>query len=891
MDHTIMDHTPSYPRRRALAVPTLLLGLLVAAPAVLAPAAHAQSCPAIVHVDASATGAGDGASWAGAFTKLQDGLTLARSCAPTTTALLVAEGVYYPDEGTGLTDDDRTATFALIDGVTLEGGYPSGGGLRDWQAHPTVLSGDVGQDDVNTDGNHVAETTGDLVDDNSYNVLKGRNLSPSTVLDGFTVTAGQANLRGGGFYNDGSGSGNESSPTIRNAAFSGNFATFDGGAVYNNAGIGGTSSPSFTNATFSGNSTFYGGGGAVYNNGGGPNDVLFGTSSPSFTNVTFSGNSARGSGGAVNNFGSYGHTSSPSFTDVTFSGNSAQTGGGGAVYNYGFRGTSSPTFTNVTFSGNTAREEGGAVHNHGYEGTSSPAFTNATFYGNSSPVYYGGAVYNLGAAGGTSSPTFTNATFSGNSAYAGGAVYNNNDGAGTVGPTFVNSILWANTASYGSQIHNRFGTPSLSYTLVQGGCGGSGFGGSATICGAGNLDADPLFVGGGDLRLQAGSPAIDAGDNGAVAGVTTDLDGNDRIFGGAVDMGPYEYALPPNAAPVITGITVPADPVAVDADAAVSASFTDPDAGDAHACTVDYGDGTPAADGTVSGLLCTGTHAYSAAGVYTVTLTVTDAAGESDTEAATDYVVVYDPAAGFVTGNGWIDSPAGAYAADPTLTGQARFGFVSKYKRGQSTPDGRTQFKFNAAGFTFKSTAYEWLVIAGPNAKFKGTGTINDAGDYGFMLTATDGDPDRFRIKVWDADDAVVYDNQLGEGDDSNAGTELGGGQVMIHRTGGSSATGGTSASRGADDAAPTAFALSAAYPNPFAVSATVAFDVPEAAHVRLVVYDVLGREVAVLVDESVEAGTHAAAFDGRGLPSGTYLVRMTTDGGFAQTQRITLMR
>jgi hypothetical protein len=106
---------------------------------------------------------------------------------------------------------------------------------------------------------------------------------------------------------------------------------------------------------------------------------------------------------------------------------------------------------------------------------------------------------------------------------------------------------------------------------------------------------------------------------------------------------------------------------------------------------------------------------------------------------------------------------------------------------------------------------------------------------------------------------------------------------------------GGTSASRGSDSGSeggvPGAFALQAAYPNPFAVSATVAFEVPETAVVRLVVYDVLGREVAVLADGPFEASRHAVVFDAAGLPSGTYLVRMTTVGGFAQTQRITLMR
>ena len=67
------------------------------------------------------------------------------------------------------------------------------------------------------------------------------------------------------------------------------------------------------------------------------------------------------------------------------------------------------------------------------------------------------------------------------------------------------------------------------------------------------------------------------------------------------------------------------------------------------------------------------------------------------------------------------------------------------------------------------------------------------------------------------------------------------------------------------------------------------------AASVRVVVYDVLGREVAVLADSPVEAGRHEVVFEAGSLPAGVYLVRMTTDGasggGFAQTRRITLVR
>ncbi|WP_412062671.1 PKD domain-containing protein [Rubrivirga sp. IMCC45206] len=91
--------------------------------------------------------------------------------------------------------------------------------------------------------------------------------------------------------------------------------------------------------------------------------------------------------------------------------------------------------------------------------------------------------------------------------------------------------------------------------------------------------------------------------------------------------------------------------------------------------------------------------------------------------------------------------------------------------------------------------------------------------------------------------------------------------------------------------AVPDELALGAVFPNPLGRSATVAYDVPEAGTVRVAVYDALGREVAVLVDGAVAAGAHRATLDAAALPSGTYLVRMTTPGGFDASRPITVLR
>ena len=185
----------------------------------------------------------------------------------------------------------------------------------------------------------------------------------------------------------------------------------------------------------------------------------------------------------------------------------------------------------------------------------------------------------------------------------------------------------------------------------------------------------------------------------------------------------------------------------------------------------------------------TSSRTFTTAGVYTVTASVTlDGVVYSDSR----LIVIFDPSAGFVTGGGSIASPAGAYRADLALSGNATFGFVSRYKKGANVPDGQTEFKFHVANFSFNSTSYQWLVVAGRKAQYKGTGTINGAGNYGFLLTATDGDLknggdgiDKFRIKIWNmnAGDAIVYDNAFGASEDIDSANPqaLTGGSIVIH--------------------------------------------------------------------------------------------------------------
>jgi parallel beta-helix repeat protein len=302
----------------------------------------------VIFVDEAATGANDGSSWGDAYTSLQNALAVAQAGKN----ICVAQGTYKPAGPGG----QRTATFQLINGVGIYGGYAGVNepdpNARDVQLYETILSGDL-------DGN---DTPGlDLYDlwndpnraENSYHVVTGSSTEPNAVLDGFTITAGNANGpepndRGGGMYNS------NGSPTVTNCTFSGNTSSNVGGGIFDY-----NSSPTLTNCIFAGNSTL-GWGGGMRNN----------SSSPTLINCTFIGNSASSNGGGMHNLNS----DSPMITNCTFTGNSAS--GGGGIWDN----NSSPIVTNCTFSGNSASSSGGGMYNIG---NSNPTLTNCILWDNS----------------------------------------------------------------------------------------------------------------------------------------------------------------------------------------------------------------------------------------------------------------------------------------------------------------------------------------------------------------------------------------------------------------------------------------------------------------------------------------------------------------------------
>jgi hypothetical protein len=498
------------------------------------------------------------------YTNVQDALDWTNGNGGIDYEIWVAAGIYYPDvdsDGDHL-EDERDESFEILyNNVQLYGGFvgsEGGCGGRDWEANPTILSGDIDQNDVTAAG--VVTDAQGIQGSNAAQVvlLDGaarEAITATTVIDGFTITGGYDASCGGGLLCDGGDRGSDCSPILRHIIFSGNLAE-DGGGMCCDGTNGGNSSPRLTNVVFSGNEAGAGSGGGMRNDG----DE--GNSSPVLTDVAFRDNRASASGshgglgGGMYNCGVSGGNASPTLTNVSFIGNVAERDGGG-MYDDGYAtgGTSSPVLTNVSFVGNVARH-GGGMHNDGSNrGESSPMLTNVLFSGNQASRR-GGGMYNDGSHDGESSPTLTNVTFGGNRAsYGGGGMFNeaSDMASGTCDMELTNVVMWGNAAgSYGEQLYHDYGTLVLSYSLVQSGT--NQIQGDVTY-GDGILTVDPQFVNpitataapttAGDYRLTAASPAVDAGYNDVVAQLS-DLDGNPRKVDGdgddsvVVDMGAYE---------------------------------------------------------------------------------------------------------------------------------------------------------------------------------------------------------------------------------------------------------------------------------------------------------------------------------------------------------------
>lgn len=512
----------------------VVLGFALIIPAGAKQVVHAAG---IIYVDSTAAGLNNGTSWENAYTNLQSALATAVAG----DEIWVAAGTYTPG-------NNRAASFNLKGGVTLLGGFPTGGGesfSRDWDANPTILSGDIGTPGMNVD--------------NSYHVVKGSVCTGEAVIDGFIISNGYVeisivNNNGGGLYID------RCQMILRNSIIKENYAyNFGGGMWASNTNV------DFDNVTFLENKSVTTGGG-FYFTGGMLNllDVLFDgntsgsaggayafTLSSEMHNVNFKDNAATassqgnaggllllggnteifdsefntnlaasGSGGGINALLDTGKNlilknvfihDNVSTGNCNLSSDTWGPGGGGAYIERG-----NLYVLNSRFSGNIVKGYGN--NNWGYLYTKcvgaglSSAGANTTVIGsifdNNKFIKTGSIEVGYGAGIYTNGPTVIhNSVFSKNTAadWRGGFF-------GSANSSVTNSIFWPGGDAGGV---TNF---SIRYSVTS-------------QTGTGNILGDPKYIdsANGNFRLRYDSPAIDAGDNTAIPADTLDLDSDGDI--------------------------------------------------------------------------------------------------------------------------------------------------------------------------------------------------------------------------------------------------------------------------------------------------------------------------------------------------------------------------
>lgn len=436
------------------------------------------------YVNATQATSGNGLSWGAAFKTLQEALNVASSG----TQIWVATGTYQPSVmltgGTGPRDN----TFVLKEGVAIYGGFPASGtpgmGDRNFTANETILSGDFNGDDaVSLNGDEaITSITGN--GENAYHVVVSYDNSPTTILDGFTISGGNANgantisptldypfsqAAGGGLFL------RKSSPTLNNLVVKNNHASAD---VFAGAGIyiGGTkqnvsdadeihlSNTEITQNWASGNI----GTNNLTQKGGGAGMYVAGYSYTYFckvnlSNVSFNGNNSTG-GGALRVF----TFAEVAATNTTFSKNIAATGAAIAFYGT-VTDNSRIVLEDCTLSENKTTSSGGAI----YAGTNSQldAKNNTAFIKNESGAS-AGAIYITSATayitvnrvhfienkatGGTAGAIYITGNSANNS--IANSVFFKNEGSGTSGGltfengqgTIINSTFYGNRGTTGA---------------------------------------------------------------------------------------------------------------------------------------------------------------------------------------------------------------------------------------------------------------------------------------------------------------------------------------------------------------------------------------------------------------------------------------------------------
>ncbi|MBI3233438.1 MAG: hypothetical protein HYZ42_05260, partial [Bacteroidetes bacterium] len=494
---------------------------------------------AVLYVDSSVAASGNGSSWAMAYKTLQEALRAAEACS-TVDSIRVAKGTYTPD-------NSKDSSFYLVNGVVLEGGYPTGGGTRNINTNLAILDGKVGNDSAR------------------YHVVISSDCDSTTIIDGFIIQNGRANTggytnRNGKSYFNAYGGGMLittgyalSNPQILNCTFkndSGGTATYGGGAVATTSSSYYENRPSFINCNFIANSGANGG--AIYN------DATVGVTKTVFINCLFKQNKAgrapyANDGGAIYSYMSHqNELMAPIMINCVFDQNSSTNGGGAiSVSAYGSstssaRGLYKPTITNCIFKNNSSPSFGGAIHWSSFYFENQAVITNTVFYNNRS--VFAGAIRATASSPSNAkqSLVFNNCTFFRNSG-SNSETLDIQDSASNINndhATFNNCIIWqgSNTTTSAPGLKDVNSQINLNNCIYQKDTAGY----HISINGTFFSKEYPNFVDSSsaslDMQLKAtSSSAINKGDSNLYTATgTSDLSGNNRIQSSNIDLGAYE---------------------------------------------------------------------------------------------------------------------------------------------------------------------------------------------------------------------------------------------------------------------------------------------------------------------------------------------------------------
>ncbi len=244
---------------------------------------------------------------------------------------------------------------------------------------------------------------------------------------------------------------------------------------------------------------------------------------------------------------------------------------------------------------------------------------------------------------------------------------------------------------------------------------------------------------------------------------------------------------------------------------------------------------------------------------------------------------------GALIAGGWFNSEQGFYLNDPSAEGKMFFNIYLSNKFSSNQPRGMVNLFLQRENFRFRSSNTEWLLIENSSATVIGTGKLNGTGNYGFLITAhkniegIECPNGAVRLIIWDIndDERILYDNlspQNLEGGRIYIKSIYGDQELILNETETESYN------------HPYEYSLKQNYPNPFNPATTIEFSIQDESIVQLKVYDIIGNEVATIVDELKSPGRYNVKFNADGLTSGVYIYSLRA-GSFTQIKKMVLMK